>query len=164
MDRNLKSLFEHAIDIEMSAAKIYRLYEKLFHHIPDVAKLWMSMAQDEIKHAEVLKESFESLPQSVLDTSPGQLMWQNMVSVKQAMKNHMNTQVENLDDALDIAHQMESSEINAIFKFLAVEHFSDSVRESFIESELMDHQKKLVDFSEVYNSKNMRERIKPGQK
>ena len=164
MERNLKTMFEHAINIEMAAAKIYHLYEKMFHHVPDVAGLWKSMAHDEINHAEILKESFESLPQSVLNTTPGQLMWQNLAIVNQALEKYISADIDSLDDALEIAHQMESSEINAIFKFLTLEHFSNSVRESFIESEIMDHQKKLVDFSMVYSSIAMRESIKPLRK
>lgn len=161
MERNLKTMFEHAIEIELMAANIYRMYHKMFEHDPIVAALWNSLAEDEISHAEILKKTFETIPASDLQTNPGQLMWQNITIVKKTLEKQIRAKVDSLDSALEIAHQMESSEINAIFEFLTLKYIDKPIRDSFVESEIMEHQKKLVDFSMTYSSKSLRKTITP---
>lgn len=67
--------------------------------------------------------------------------------------------VKDLLEAIEISHSIESSEVNSIFKFLNLEYFSTPIREAFITSELMGHQRKLVEFSQIYNSKSKRRAI-----
>lgn len=159
MDRVLKCMFDYAIEIELYAAKVYKRYEKLFKHIPDVSDLWRTMALDEIRHAEILSETKRSLSPEVLETNPGNRMWENIYMVKKKLEDFKREEVKNLHDAIEISHQIENSEINAIFKFLNSEYFSTHVRNAFVESEIMDHQKKLVDFSIQYSTKSERESI-----
>ena len=82
------------------------------------------------------------------------------VIATQRMLNHdLTASINNLDEAYELAHELESSEVNAIFKFLTIEFVSNAEREQFIVSQIDQHQQKLIDFSSDFGSKAWRKGI-----
>jgi hypothetical protein len=67
--------------------------------------------------------------------------------------------VRTLDDAYNLAHDLEFSEVNAIFKFLILDVVPCKQSDAFIEHMINDHLKKLIDFSKNYGDKNWRRSI-----
>jgi hypothetical protein len=118
------------------------------------------MRDDEEKHAEILLETRDSIPFVVLVSEADRMMWNNVLRVKHILSKELTESILNLDDAYELAHEIESSEISAIFKFLSLEFFSSPVREAFIASEIRDHQGKLVAFSERFGAKEWRKTMK----
>jgi len=159
MERVLKYMFNDAIAIELMAAGIYKDFEVFFAYIPDIMNFWKSLHDDELNHAEILKETRDSLLPSVLDSTVENLMWENIHLVRKKMMRYQKENIKTLDDAYELTHEIESSEINAIFKFLNLEYFSTPLRESFIASEIMTHQKKMLEFSEKFGPKLWRKEI-----
>lgn len=158
-DKTTKSLFDSAISIELIAGRIYRDFSKFFSYEPDIASFWDGMCDDENKHAEILKETRDSISSEIMGSPADPTMWEKMAVVKSMMGKAVYKEVNNLDDAYDLAHQIESSEIEAIFKFLTLEYFSSPLREAFISSEIVDHQSKLMTFSEKFGPKTWRREI-----
>ena len=148
-------MFDHAIAIELRAAEIYRDFERFFSHRDDVAAFWADLHDDELKHAGILKDTLLSLSRSQLDEETSALMWEQVYHVYRNINKEDPAAVKNLDDAYEIAHQIEASEVNTIFRFLTLECFPSEFREAFISSEIMDHQKKLMDFKKIFGSKAM---------
>lgn len=159
MERSLRALFDHAQSIEMSAAGIYKDFSFRFGHIEDVSRFWSDLGDDEVKHAEILKETKLSIPCERLDGDADPTMWYNVSAVLQKLNRIEQQKIKNLDDAYEAAHSIESSEIEAIFRFLTLDCFSTSIREAFIVSEITEHQKKLTEFGLRYGPKSVRESI-----
>jgi hypothetical protein len=67
--------------------------------------------------------------------------------------------IKNLDDAYEIAHQLEFNEINTIFKFLANEVVPNNDRRGLLLSTLQEHQDKLMNFNENFGDRAWRRGI-----
>ena len=68
--------------------------------------------------------------------------------------------INTLDDAYELAHQIEFSEVNAIFKFLSSELIPFDKQEKIISSGIVQHQQKLLDLSRDFGDREWRKEIK----
>lgn len=159
MAQYVKNMFDDAIAIEMIAAKIYNDFQTMFGYMDDIAEFWEGMKDDEIKHAEILRDTRDSLAHDVLESQADPLVWENLLSVKMKLMHYKKEDIHNLNDAYELAHQLESSEVNSIFKFLYLEYFSTSLRQAFILSEIQNHQNKLMLFSEQFGTQKWQKQI-----
>jgi len=64
-----------------------------------------------------------------------------------------------LDDAYELAHELEFSEINSIFELLAAEPVPSDNQEKLIHSIIVKHQQKILDFSHNFGDKEWRQGI-----
>lgn len=158
-ERTLKRLFAHAIGIEFLASRIYLDFAKMFEDHEKIFRFWKGMREDELQHAEILKETRNSLPEETLAEDAGSHMWDILLIVKKYLKRYKKKDIRTLDDACEMAHQIESSEINSLFRVLTLGFFSSHVREAFILSEINDHQKKLAEFTQRHGSRAFRKSI-----
>ena len=159
MEKTNKALFDSAISIELDAGRIYKDFERYFSHESEISAFWAGLSDDESNHAEILRDTRDSIPLDILETEAKPAMWENISSVSQLLEKNINAVIETLDDAYELAHQIEASEVGAIFKFLTLEFFSSPVREAFITSEIMDHQGKLVSFTKRFGPRSWRKEI-----
>ena len=67
--------------------------------------------------------------------------------------------VQTIADAYLLAHEIEFSEVNAIFKFLAVKSVSLEARSDFVLSQLSEHQEKITSFSRTFGGRDWRRRV-----
>jgi hypothetical protein len=67
--------------------------------------------------------------------------------------------INSLKDAYELAHQLEYSEVNAIFEFLTVDAIPGNTERGFVRTHITMHQKRLTDFSENYSGKDWRQVI-----
>jgi hypothetical protein len=65
-----------------------------------------------------------------------------------------------LNDAYELAHELENSEVNSIFKFLTSELIPSDKQEEFIFSTIKQHQQKLLDFDRNFGDSEWRKGIK----
>ena len=153
-------LFEHAIAIEYKAAGVYEKFSRIFSHVADLHDFWQRMRNDEVGHATRLKAIHQSLSLEQLGQIADKKMWNSVMRTRQMFGTASVGTIETLDDAYELAHEMEYSEVNAIYKFLATEFVTAVDQEAFVYSQITQHQQKLSDFNQRFGDRESRKKIK----
>lgn len=157
---NIGKIFEKAIEIEKSAGRIYERFAKLFSDFPKIASFWKGMNKDELDHAEWLAEIKESLSEEQLLSPPNYELILKTENVKFLLNRNSAKAIENLDEAYEIAHEIESSEVNNLFRLLTSKFISSEDRKKILLSEINEHQQKIMDFSKNFGDKVLRKETK----
>ncbi len=155
----LGELFEQALGMEQKAAEMYGELTKLFSHVPEISQFWAELSRDEIQHKRLLEEAYKSLADEQLSSRLERSIWRSLVSVQDYLDKDLIGPIKNLDDAYEIAHQLEFYEINTIFKFLANEVVPTNDRRGLLLSTLQEHQDKLMNFNENFGDRAWRRGI-----
>ncbi|MDI6809132.1 MAG: hypothetical protein QME66_09155 [Candidatus Eisenbacteria bacterium] len=158
-EATVERLFESAIEIEYAAADIYKKLSVLFSHEPRVHAFWRGLFDDEVRHATTLQDVLGSLTPEQLLLPPDMEMWNNIVRIQRMFRKDLVGPIDNLDAAYELAHDLEFSEVNAIFKFLAGEFVPSEERKRFVHSEIVQHLQKLTHFGENFGEKGWRKEI-----
>ena len=133
-----------AVQLEDAARHLYEGLDRMFSHFPDVAAFWRRFAVDEVFHAKRLIElrastSLKRLSQAV-DASMLEAGRKLLgVAVEDRLRN-----VHHLDDAYEMAHELENSETNAIFRFLITQFSQDKHVVASLMRDLDDHVERLM--------------------
>ena len=154
------SLFNRAINIEYTICNLYHKLSKLFSHVSKISTFWEQLIDDEKTHAKTLKEILNSLTDEQLTAPPNKQIWEHANKIETSLKKDIIGEIKNLDDAYELAHELEHSEINSIFKFLTMDLIHSDKRKRMISSEIRNHQQKLSHFSKNFGDKTWREEIK----
>ena len=158
-EQKMAQIFEQAIEIEIKADSMYRKYTELFSHIPKISAFWSELTKDEMNHANTLRDIRKSLTEEQLQLPCNNELLEKVVTTQRMLNNDLIASINNLDEAYELAHELEFSEVNAIFKFLAIEFVSNVEREKFIVSQIEQHQQKFIDFSSDFGNKARRKEI-----
>jgi Lhr-like helicase len=67
-----------------------------------------------------------------------------------------------LDDAYELAHELEHSEVNAVFQFLATDFVPSEERTEYVVAAITRHQNKLMRFNQSHGSRQWRQGITCG--
>jgi hypothetical protein len=136
-------LFDWAMKAEKIAEDVYRHFQASFASQTDAARFWRDYAAAEVGHARVLKRIREGL-------SPEQLAAPADVETAAAAQRLLKfpvekalQEVETLEDAYQLANEIESGETNVVFEFLIVHFASDAQAQALIRSQLRDHVAKI---------------------
>jgi hypothetical protein len=154
--QTVREILELAIQIEEGAASLYSSLAKRFAHVAGMPAFWHGLCTDELEHAELLLSVFKSLPRDTLNSMAQPGICESINANIDLLGNDLLEPVRNLDDAYELAHFLEFSEINAVFKYLSTQYIPGESRAELISSQIDVHQKKLVDFDEKYGDKNWR--------
>ena len=151
--QSVRILFEYAIAAEHYARELYREFARLFAADPRVAAFWQRYAAEETGHARWLEQLLKKLPPETRD-APADFdkleMARHMIKVPLA---HALAKVETLEDAYQLAHELESSEINTIFEFLLFTFADDPQATQYARDQLSEHVARLTaGFPETYTS------------
>ncbi len=117
MRRTVGDLFEVAIQLEETAQALYSNWQSAFAAETAVAKFWQVYAEDEQRHASMLRSTRDRLALEQLAA----IAPPDMLGVAVNMLNELQRNppaVRDLDEAYELAHQLEHSEVNTIFEFL----------------------------------------------
>jgi rubrerythrin len=158
-EETIELLFENAIEIEKKAAHIYERLSKLFSHVPGLYDFWGALVEDEKRHATTLQDVQKLLTPEQLLAHPDKKIWDDMASIQRLLSKDLIGAINTLDDAYELAHELEFSEVNAIFQFLAAEFVPSAERKKQVISEITQHQQKLLDFSRNFGDRNWRKGI-----
>ncbi|MEJ2208770.1 MAG: hypothetical protein P8129_07015 [Anaerolineae bacterium] len=150
----LGALFESAILIERLAGSIYRDLADCFAHHPQSLALWLSLAADEEVHARVLAHVREGASPDRLASPAPRETWAAITEIQQRLEQDPAVSVTNLQQAYELAHEFEHSEVNAIFEFLTVDVVPGAIEGEFVRTHIARHQQKLADFRETYQGEN----------
>jgi ferritin len=149
--QSVHTLFEYAVAAEHYARDLYSEFARLFDANPGVAAFWQRYAAEEMGHARWLEQLLKKLPPETCD-APADFdkleMARHMIKVPLATAL---ADVETLEDAYQLAHALESSEINTIFEFLLFTFADDPQATQFARDQLRDHVARLsTGFPEHY--------------
>ena len=138
-EATIQELIELAIAAEQSAHDLYDRLSSMFAHNPEISGFWRRYAAEETGHANWLRslKGRLSAEQLAEQADPSAL-----AEATRSMEHSVDTllkDVENLEDAHQLASELEGSETNAVFTFL-IEHFSaDEKTRTFLRTQLGSH-------------------------
>jgi rubrerythrin len=116
----------------------------MFESHEEISAFWKRYAAEETGHATWLKRLRERLSADEMTAPADTNMLEMMNSLRELSMDGLLNKVENLDDAFQLAHDMESSEVNVVFSFL-VDHFSaDESTQAFLRTQLRSHANHLA--------------------
>jgi hypothetical protein len=136
-------LFDMAIKAEEIAEELYRHFQASFASQPDAARFWRAYAAAEVGHALVLKRIREGLsPEHLAAPADAETAAAAQRLLKFPVEKALQ-EVETLEDAYQLANEIESGETNVVFEFLIVHFASDAQAQALIRSQLRDHVAKI---------------------
>jgi ferritin len=130
-----RDMFVVGVQLELAAQCLYEGLAEMFAHCPEVAAFWRLFAADEVLHAKRLAEFQVSVDARRLSQPTDARLLEAGRKLLATPVAELLSQVQNLDDGYQIAHDLESSETNTIFRFL-IDEFSQDKR---IVAALMRH-------------------------
>jgi rubrerythrin len=137
-------LIELAIAAEKAAEELYRGLEAKFAHYEDVADFWGEYAGEEVMHATWLEQLRDSLAPKRLSAPADPDVMEDARRALQIPVKRRLQDVHDLEDAYQLAHELENSETNAVFGFLISNFAEDKKTQAFLRSQLQDHVGKLA--------------------
>jgi ferritin len=151
------ALFALAIDLEYKASELYDRLAAKFRHEPPVADFWRDYAAEERTHAEALISIRDRIGQDVLTRAADERMMHYARRGMDRAVDETVAQISNLDEAYELANDLEVGETNAIFEFLIDEYAVAQEARGFLRSQLKEHVTKIaMHFPDGYQSKSER--------
>ena len=140
----IAELFELAIGAEKAAETLYRGLEAKFAHHPKVADFWRAYAIEEAGHARWLKRLRDRASPEQLSAPADPNVQRGMHEVHEFSIEDALKGIKNLEDAYQLANELESAETNATFEFLITNFPSDERTQSFLRTQLKSHVGKIM--------------------
>lgn len=157
-DETWATLFELVIELEKAAADFYRGLAKNFSHVPKVSEFWREMQMEELRHVEIATNIRDSLtPSQLPDPADPSLLRKVRETLRLLDKDKVNF-VRTLDDAYQMAHQLETSEAGMVLGLLKIRFTDFDKHKRFAVLETR-HTDKLTDFSQTFGDAGWRKSI-----
>ncbi len=156
----IQDYFELAIQGENHLRQFYRGLAEKFTTTPNAKAFWQQMADDEAAHAKRLIDLRDALSPDQLTASADIQSYLDLERAMAVSPSETLKQVRNLQEAYELATELETGEFNAAFKFL-VENFLWEGDEplSLILAKLELHIGKLTSFINRFGSLDRRLQI-----
>lgn len=153
-------LIELAIQGEKLAEVFYLRLEKKFSRYPDVAQFWNSYASEENGHARWLARLRERADDERLNQPAEPEVLQQAERALATPIEDLLADVHTLQDAYNIANELEHSETNTVFEFL-IGHFAEDLQaHTFLREQLNQHVGRLmIDFPRQMGTGTLRRGI-----
>ena len=158
--QSVKQLFGMAIAIELTAADFYDSLSQRFAHEVDVSDFWHQLSLDEKAHAAALENARDRLTAETLAQSPDDQLARRVVEAHRQIDGLTAAPINTLDDAYELAHDIEFSEVNAIFKVLATEMVPVETHRQFVLDQIETHQKRLLTFGAAFGDRAWRRQVR----
>ncbi len=157
-------LLEIAIRAEQNAARLYRGLQHKFGAVESVARFWAAYAAEEGQHARWLSDFQKRLSPQELQQPIRSMDGRVLLSASKLMDasvDNLLRSIHDLDQAYELANELEHGETNILFEFL-VDHFvTDSEANDFLRQQLQQHVARLIaNFPEPYCSPDMRRGVR----
>jgi rubrerythrin len=154
-----RDLFAASIKAELSAHNLYGTLAKAFSHLPIISKFWEGMMEDEYSHFSTMKTLLDNLTESQKSEHVDMpFQWDG--SKFESMIPRDMSEIKNLDDAYELAHQLESSEINRLFEFLSTRFISQEERRKILVGTVRGHHHKLMEFGKETQGRDFKRSIR----
>jgi rubrerythrin len=155
-------LFEYAIGLEKGAEALYKQLESMFSGYPEVALFWKNYANEERGHAEYLERIRNGVDANRLSRQADSAIF---AKVNQCLNKSAQIKLEDiktLEDAFQLATEIENAETNAIFEFMILNFSTDELAQShkFLRTQLSAHITRLEnEFPNPYKSRVARQGV-----
>jgi rubrerythrin len=143
-DNTVGELFDLLIGIERAAQTFYLRLTEMFAHEPRAAEVWWMMAADEGSHVQLLQRARDTLTPEQLAAPADPHLMEAARTAASLMAKKDWAGIETLEDAYQMAHEGEHSEINSVFEAVISEYFPVSVQQQFVQSQLREHLERLA--------------------
>jgi rubrerythrin len=150
-DETLGWLIEKAVDWECAARDFYVSLTDSFASEPEISAFWRGMSEQESQHAAAYRSIERSIEGCRLSEAigPEELDYARSVD---ALWVEVGTQrIETLDEAYELAHVLEGSEVNTVFRMVVLSRMSNAERRDALAAELDDHLDRLTEFGRLYD-------------
>ncbi len=153
-------LIELAIQGERLAERFYQKLAGRFSRYPDVAAFWNGYAAEENGHARWLIGLCERAGADRLNQPADPLVLEQAERAISVPIDGLVAGVKTLQDAYDVANELEHSETNMVFEFLISYFAEDAQARTFLRSQLSGHVSRLmIDFPSQMGTGTLRRGI-----
>ncbi len=140
----IAQVFDAAVAAERASEQVYQQLQIAFTAHPELAQFWGRFAGDEARHAVWLlglraRLDRDTLARPVDETAARLVQGAAAFSVEAAIQR-----VSTLEDAFELANELESNETNAIFQFLIKNFEPDAQMQAFLRDQLDKHVGALI--------------------
>lgn len=156
---DLDTLLQQAMELEKAQAMIYKGLEKKFSLKNEISQFWAEMAKDEEDHCGFITKMRDKLEPDQLSITVERDLCDLVRNGLDELRPSRLNEVFDLDDACNLAHEVENYETEAVLKFIESRFKNDSHRLE-ISNLILAHLNKLSDFSEQFSSAAERKSIK----
>ncbi len=136
-------LFDMSIKVEKTTERLYRGFRANFASQPDVERFWRAYAQAEAGHALWLERIRGTLNPAQLAAPADEQVATSARRLLAFPVERLLQEIKTLEDAYQLANELESGETNVIFEFLITHFATDAQAQSLIRSQLRDHIAKI---------------------
>ncbi len=143
-DATIEDLIVRAISWELAARDLYVALSEAFPSQPSIAEMWRQMAIDESAHVAILRNARDSLPESRLSERLGTAEAALIESVEEQLARIRVAELRTLDDAYELAHWLESLEVNSVFQFFVSFHAEDVDTTALVNAQFEEHLERLT--------------------
>jgi len=150
-DTTFEWLLDKAISWETTAQGLYEALEVAFSAHAIVSTFWHMMSVDEAHHGDVLRTIRDAMPPERLAEPVGRSEVGFVRLVDELLADAGARRIATLDDAYELAHELESSEINTVFRLLVVGTMETTAKQRLLEVQFDEHAERLVNFSLAYD-------------
>lgn len=150
-----------AIQVENTCRALYEGLEKKFAHTPEIASYWHGFAREEAGHARWLEDLRAKSSAAQLEKKADVETLQRAQQALEFSSAQSAKNIHNLEDAYQIANELENSEVNTIFEFLITNYAGDPGTIAFLRTQLNTHTANLQSkLPAEYQSKSARRALK----
>jgi rubrerythrin len=156
-NHTIRELNELAIALERTAESVYRGLGVMFAHEPEVAEFWNFYASEEATHAQWLQELRDGQDEHRLRKQIDGILVEATRQVLQKSPEELFGNINNLEEAFQLAIGFEGSETNVIFNFLISDFKLAQQAKEFLRTQLNTHIERLdKEFPERFQTRATR--------
>jgi rubrerythrin len=153
-------LVELAIQGERLAESFYKRVAARFRHYPEVEQFWLEYAAEEDGHARWLERLRERADPERMGSPADLAILEEAQRAGAASLDSLLWSIRTLQDAYEIANELEHAETNAVFEFLISYFTEDGETQAFLRAQLSNHIGRLmIDFPRSVGTGTLRRTI-----
>ena len=151
-----------AVQAERNAEALYDGMSKMFIRYPEVARFWAHYANEEAGHARWMLNLRNRICPDLLTRPADSELWSRAVKLVEPSVDDLLGGIHDLQDAWELANEMEHGETNLIFAFLIDNFTDDDLTLTFLRIQLREHMEHLlVGLPVQFGDANLRRAITP---
>jgi rubrerythrin len=143
----LNDLFEFAKGVERYAQEVYAEFARMFSGHPEAACIFTALAEDEKMHELELEKTRSGLAEEQLDQPGEPELVHKAKYLQDCSVQKTLLSIHSLNDAIEVAQNLENSEVNQLFRLLATKSINNEIRKQFVDKVISQHLARLREFS-----------------
>jgi len=143
-NQTVAGLLGLSLSIEKEMVTFYCRMRQMFHHAPEAEEFWINLRDDEFTHIIHLDRIKNSLSSDQLAAPADKSIFEQAERVFRELGSRRWEEINNFDEAFELAGEWENSEANNVFLFLAERYITREDRKEFVEKIINVHLEKLL--------------------